>query len=1313
MNAPIASQLLANLPSNDAPRLREIPYNYTSFSDREIVSRLLGEEAWSWLTDLRGERKTGRSARMLFEVLGDIWVVKRNPYLQDDLLDNPKRLAMLVEAMTHRLGEIDKRRDAGDPERDNKVVLLLQAARGAVSAFQLEFEQTRALRKKVMKRLAKVTARDNIKFDGLSRVSHVTDATDWRVEYPFVVLTPDTEAEMAPLVRACIELELTIIPRGGGTGYTGGAIPLTWRSVVINTEKLDKLEAVEHLTLPGLDQPVATVLAGAGVVTRRVADAADEAGLVFAVDPTSADASCVGGNVAMNAGGKKAVLWGTALDNLAWWRMVDPQGNWLEVTRVNHNMGKIHDVDEVQFDIKWFDGSRAPGERLLKSETLRIEGRKFRKEGLGKDVTDKFLAGLPGVQKEGCDGLITSARWVLHRMPGETRTVCMEFFGQARDAIPSIVEIKQYLDGEGKQQGALLAGLEHLDERYLRAVGYATKSKRGGFPKMVLIGDIVGDDPNAVAAAASEVVRLANSRHGEGFVAVSAEARKKFWLDRARTAAIARHTNAFKINEDVVIPLNRMGEYTDAIERINIELSTRNKLRLLDQLEQFFGSEALPVGKTEDAEEAEMMRAGVLRERTEAALEVLTETRRRWVWLLENLDMPLSQALSQVPVLGLESLVPALRERLDTQPEARVFDVMQDRTIRVSWKAEVRSHMERIFAGSACAAVLAKIQSIHDEVLKGRVFVALHMHAGDGNVHTNIPVNSDNYEMMREANETVARIMKIARDLDGVISGEHGIGLTKYEFLTPEELQPFQDYKRQIDPQGRFNAGKLMPGADLRHAWTPSFNLLGHESLIMQQSEIGAISTAIKDCLRCGKCKPVCATHVPRANLLYSPRNKILATSLLIEAFLYEEQTRRGISLKHWSEFEDVGDHCTVCHKCYNPCPVDIDFGNVSMDMRALLRRMGKKSFNPGTTAAMFFLNAKDPRMIKATRTAMVDIGYKAQRFAADLFSVPARRQTQQPPATIGKAPIKEQVVHFVNKKMPGGLPKQTARKLLDIEDANYVPIIRNPSSTHVDSEAVFYFPGCGSERLFSQVGLATQAMLWHAGVQTVLPPGYLCCGYPQRGNGMYDKADKIITDNRVLFHRVANTLNYLDIKTVVVSCGTCYDQLAGYEFEKIFPGCRLIDIHEYLLEKDIKLEGVTGMRYMYHDPCHSPMKLQDPMKTVKSLVGTDTIKTDRCCGESGTLAVSRPDVSTQVRFRKQEELLKNTGQIRSDGYDGNVKMLTSCPSCLQGLSRYEGDTGMEADYIVVEMARHVLGQSWLEDYVKAANAGGIERVLV
>ncbi|QQX84830.1 FAD/FMN-binding oxidoreductase [Cupriavidus necator] len=1324
MNAPLV--LDAKLAAQDAPpRLREIPYNYTSFSDREIVIRLLGEEAWRILDELRSERRTGRSARMLYEVLGDIWVVRRNPYLQDDLLENPKRRQMLVSALHHRLGEIEKRRAADRAEhaepaaedRSHRVEQLVAFAKQAIEDFKNEFAAAYDLRKRAQRVLGKVTQKDNIKFDGLSRVSHVTDATDWRVEYPFVVLTPDTEEEIAGLVKGCFELGLTIIPRGGGTGYTGGAVPLTPMSAVINTEKLEQLDPVEQTDLPGVSHKVATIFSGAGVVTRRVADAADKAGLVFAVDPTSIDASCIGGNVAMNAGGKKAVLWGTALDNLAWWRMVDPEGNWLEITRLDHNLGKIHDVPVATFELKWSDGNRAPGEKVLRTETLAIEGRKFRKEGLGKDVTDKFLAGLPGVQKEGCDGIITSARWILHRMPKHIRTVCLEFFGQARDAIPSIVEIKDFLDAETKKPGgAILAGLEHLDERYLRAVGYATKSKRNAFPKMVLIGDIVGDDEDAVARATSEVIRMANGKSGEGFIAVSPEARKKFWLDRSRTAAIAKHTNAFKINEDVVIPLNRMGEYTDGIERINIELSIKSKLKLVDTLEAFFARGNLPLGRSDDANE--IPSAELLEDRVQHALTLLREIRARWRYLQDHMDVPLAQAKASLIGHGLGLLGQEFEARLHQQPDATVFHLLQDRTIRVSWKAEIRAELRKIFNGGEFKPILDEAQKIHKQVLRGRVFVALHMHAGDGNVHTNIPVNSDDYDMLQDAHRAVARIMALARSLDGVISGEHGIGITKLEFLTEEEIGDFRAYKAKVDPQGRFNKGKLLPGADLRNAYTPSFGLMGHESIIMQQSDIGAIAESVKDCLRCGKCKPVCATHVPRANLLYSPRNKILATSLLIEAFLYEEQTRRGISVKHWDEFSDVADHCTVCHKCVTPCPVKIDFGDVSMNMRNLLRKMGQKKFNPGTAASMFFLNATNPETINLTRKVMIDWGYKAQRLGNDVLKKFAKKQTAHPPATVGKAPVREQVIHFINKKMPGNLPKKTARALLDIEDNEIVPIIRDPKATTPETEAVFYFPGCGSERLFSQVGLATQAMLWHVGVQTVLPPGYLCCGYPQRGNGQYDKAEKIVTDNRVLFHRVANTLNYLDIKTVVVSCGTCYDQLAGYEFDKIFPGCRIIDIHEYLLEKGVKLEGVTGTRYMYHDPCHTPIKTMDPTKLVNDLMGGNTglgkiEKNERCCGESGTLAVTRPDISTQVRFRKEEEMTKGADKLRADGFTGDVKILTSCPSCLQGLSRYKEDASVQADYIVIEMAKHLLGENWMPEYVAKANAGGIERVLV
>jgi Fe-S oxidoreductase len=133
----------------------------------------------------------------------------------------------------------------------------------------------------------------------------------------------------------------------------------------------------------------------------------------------------------------------------------------------------------------------------------------------------------------------------------------------------------------------------------------------------------------------------------------------------------------------------------------------------------------------------------------------------------------------------------------------------------------------------------------------------------------------------------------------------------------------------------------------------------------------------------------------------------------------------------------------------------------------------------------------------------------------------------------------------------------------------------------------------------------------------------------------------------------------------------------------------------------------------MYHDPCHTPMKTHQPLKVVNALMGTEVKQNDRCCGESGTLAVTRPDISTQVRFRKEEEMRKGADALRADGFKGDVKILTSCPSCLQGLSRYNDDSGTDADYIVVEMAKHLLGKDWLDEYVKKANNGGIERVLL
>jgi Fe-S oxidoreductase len=136
----------------------------------------------------------------------------------------------------------------------------------------------------------------------------------------------------------------------------------------------------------------------------------------------------------------------------------------------------------------------------------------------------------------------------------------------------------------------------------------------------------------------------------------------------------------------------------------------------------------------------------------------------------------------------------------------------------------------------------------------------------------------------------------------------------------------------------------------------------------------------------------------------------------------------------------------------------------------------------------------------------------------------------------------------------------------------------------------------------------------------------------------------------------------------------------------------------------------------MYHDPCHSPMKSYDALKVVNSLMNDDQNgrieRNDRCCGESGTLALTRPDISTQVRFRKEQQMRTGAEALRAQGAE-QIKVLTSCPSCLQGLKRYNEDANLDADYIVVEIARHLLGENWMADYVKRANQGGIERVLV
>ena len=101
-------------------------------------------------------------------------------------------------------------------------------------------------------------------------------------------------------------------------------------------------------------------------------------------------------------------------------------------------------------------------------------------------------------------------------------------------------------------------------------------------------------------------------------------------------------------------------------------------------------------------------------------------------------------------------------------------------------------------------------------------------------------------------------------------------------------------------------------------------------------------------------------------------------------------------------------------------------------------------------------------------------------------------------------------------------------------------------------------------------------------------------------------------------------------------------------------------------------------------------------------------ISNDRCCGEAGTFAVARPDIAKQAKYRKELEIKKDMATITQT--DKPVKMLTTCPACRQGLSRYQSTTNIEPVYPIELIAEQQLGKNWQKDFIKSVN---IEKVLL
>lgn len=1230
---------------------REIPYNYTSFSDREIILKYFDEETWEILDNLRNQRITGRSAKLIFEIIGDIFIIDRNPYIFNDIIEHPKKLKKLKRLHKIRLDSIENK--TSNP----KIMELVEKLRKVDAQFIQKFKTEKWKRIKILGTLSQITSRNNVHFSAFQKVAHVTDATDWRVEYPEVIVYPESIKEISKLVKAAKDLGLKIIPRGGGTGLTGGAIPVYPNTMIINLEKMHHVSEIEFIHTDGKNIPI--IDTEAGVITEEVTHLCKDKGYIFATDPTSAWASTIGGNIAENAGGKKCVMWGTAIDNIFSFRIVNAEGNLLEVRRKDHPYRKIEPEDEVIYEV--YSLSRKRGEKLIK--TINLTGLDVRKQGVGKDITNKALKGVPGIQKEGGDGIIVSAKFVLYKPFEHCRTICLEFFGTNMiNASKAIVEIRESF---GKDQTAYLTALEHFDEKYVKAINYRNKSARSDFPKAVLLIDVESDDHDELEKASAKILDIVKLYNTEGFMADTEEKRELFWKDRKNLGAIARHTNAFKLNEDIVIPVESLPEFSDFIDRLNLQKELENNCAIIDELTEYLNG----IREREDV---------FFQSKLDTFLSSILEIKENQLNYIKNIEKP---AGSFIHIISPD------------EKDKPLFELLRDGKLQFSITESVVERFRKNFHGYD--DIITNFIEIVEFRESRKLIIATHMHAGDGNIHVNIPVHSNDYRMLTEADETAGLVMRATTEkFNGVISGEHGIGLTKLKFIEQNILDDFAEYKKENDPTDLFNPGKLRHDFPHSAIYTPSLNLLELEAFILEVADMKALTKSISSCVRCGKCKETCNTHYPYCTMFYSPRNKILAVTLITEAVLYEAQTTNNLSFLNFRMLREISDHCTMCHNCYKPCPVNIDFGEVTLAIRNLLHDRKRSEPKFITNFVLFYLRRKGYYFNKIFRIILLKFGYSMQRFAY-LLNKPVNK-------------VSAIAAPKINGILQSRLPKSgapTLRELLKLKGTNTFFAFHNPEKEIVKS--VVYFPGCGSERMFPEISMAVIALLYNAGVRVVIPPEFLCCGYPLLANGRQKDAENKSYENRVIFHRMSDIVSYMDITDVIVSCGTCYEMLSKYNIENIFPDSKITDINEFIaregLYKKIQKEAIY-----YHDPCHSPIKSLGVNKTFDNILGKKPVTVPNCCGEGGTMSLSTPAISNSLRSRKSYNIYSALERKEK------VTVLTTCPSCVQGLSKINGRSGVTGKALSVYIAETFLGKNWkrkaLSDIRKKE---GIERIIL
>ncbi len=1049
-----------------------------------------------------------------------------------------------------------------------------------ITMFWSAHEAEQNFRQELIRRLKELLPHECILTSPAALVECATDATDLRMELPILVVEPQNANQVSAVVRLANEMKFALIPRGGASGYTGGAVPARKRSVIVSMTQCNHISEV--------DTENAIIHAGAGAITQHVIDIADESKFIFSVDPASKTASSIGGNVAENSGGPFAFEYGTTLDNLLSWRMVTPTGEIITIERKNHPRHKIMPNETAVFEVKDPSG----GIR----NTISLRGDEIRLPNLGKDVTNKVLGGLPGVQKEGIDGIIVDASFILHKKPALSKVAVLEFFGRsmhgAAVVIKQMIGLRDKIRDEGDY--AHISALEEFNKKYVQAIDYQTRSEKfKDLPISVIILQFDADEEAFLDKCMNEMQEIIKGRDDvDLIIAKDRKQAEVFWEDRHKLSAIAKRTSGFKINEDIVIPTDKIPDLALFLEQLNLECAGaayRHALQAIGRLPQ------MP---------------------------------------LENKDLnrefSYATKVAKGDVLGSEVSDAEMMERA------------------CSWIDNlIEAHPE----------LENKINKIKTDMLNGLVIVASHMHAGDGNCHVNIPVNSNDLHMLETAEDAAMKVMAKAKEMGGAVSGEHGIGITKIMFMPKEQLNEVRKFKEGVDPRDILNPAKLVQNEMPVKPFTFSFNRLIediNQSGLPNKEVLMNLLASVQICTRCGKCKFVCPMVYPKRSFHYHPRNRNIILGAMIEAIYYTQINKGKPDPALLADLNTMLEHCTSCGKCSTVCPVKIPSDNVALELRAFLENEGA-GVHPVKTKVIDYISKK-PELRLQKMAKLASAGQKFQNNAIKFIPKSWRGKLNNP--------------LFADQG-----PQTSYNNLyesLSLEKGG----IFVPEGKEI-KKAVLYFPGCGGALFSRHIAIATLGILLKCDVAVVIPEHHMCCGYPLLSSGMNNVFTTNMAKNLVIFKNcLENAKNAgFEINTMVTACGSCYDGLKRYGLEEL-------GITEYveatrfacqnLAELPEQAEDFKEKYFIYHASCHMEVPSEHKVKgagrqcmALEAYTGAKVLATRGCCGESGLGAITAPKVFNVMRERKKEDLNK----IMVD-YPNNRPILVGCPSCKFGIMR-------------------------------------------